>query len=231
MIRIGDYWGAKYEYTRYYLPFVVKTGIKFCDWKQAKEMLMVHPYENYPDFLPKKDGLMMDIGSQYADWAIIAAKKYGTNVIGFEASKRNFDIALRNVSLNHLEDKVILNNLAIGNRNEKLEIAYDGQMSNAMGIGEKETVQMITLDGYPFIQMPDLIKIDIEGFELEALKGMEQTLLKYKPRIVIETHSWKLHDECGKFLYGLGYEMKERNPGRKGNDSFDWVQESFWSIE
>lgn len=231
MIGIGDYWGTKYEYARYYLPFVVKTGIKFSDWKQAKEMLMVHPYENYPGFLPKKAGLMLDIGSQYADWAIIAAKKYGTHVIAFEASRENADKAQANIDLNRLNKRIQLINLAVGSRNEIIEANYDGGMVNSIGRGEKEILETIRIDDLVVPDNLDLVKIDIEGFELEALKGMELTLLRYKPRVVIETHSWKLFEECGNLLYGLGYEMKERNPGRKGNGSFDWVQESFWMVK
>jgi hypothetical protein len=87
---------------------------------------------------------------------------------------------------------------------------------------------MTRLDAYAFTQKPDLIKIDIEGYELEALHGMREVLLQYRPRIIIETHTSLLKEQCSAYLYSLGYELKHENKGRNGNGRFDWVQETFW---
>ena len=227
-IRIGDYWGKKYDYVRHYVPLLVRTGIKFRNWSDCREIIIVKPYEHYPDFLPIRNGLMVDVGPQYSDWSIIAAKKYGSNVISFEASRRNFEIGLKNISLNKMEKRITPHYLALGNRNGTVESHYEGSMINHMGKGEPETIPMTRLDAYAFTQKPDLIKIDIEGYELEALHGMREVLLQYKPRIIIETHTSLLKEQCSSFLYSLGYELKHENKGRKGNGSFDWVQETFW---
>jgi hypothetical protein len=55
--------------------------------------------------------------------------------------------------------------------------------------GQIELVDTITLDRYVdelHLQKIDIIKIDIEGNELNALQGMQQVLLKFKPTIFIE---------------------------------------------
>ena len=59
---------------------------------------------------------------------------------------------------------------------------------------------------------PDFIKIDVEGFEMEVLKGMESLLKTHRPALLIETH---IVDEDGTevdmgvrvetFLNKLGY--------------------------
>ena len=38
------------------------------------------------------------------------------------------------------------------------------------------------------------MKIDVEGHELDVLKGAKQTLTKYKPALVVECHcaSWEM---------------------------------------
>jgi hypothetical protein len=56
-------------------------------------------------------------------------------------------------------------------------------------IGNIEKVETITLDKYIIdnkISKINLIKLDIEGAEYYALKGMLNTLEKYKPNIIIE---------------------------------------------
>ena len=55
--------------------------------------------------------------------------------------------------------------------------------------GEIETADAISLDEYisiSGIDSVDMIKIDIEGAELFALKGMEKTIISFKPIIMME---------------------------------------------
>jgi FkbM family methyltransferase len=46
-------------------------------------------------------------------------------------------------------------------------------------------VQVECLDSYGFVNI-DFIKIDVEGFEMEVLRGAEQTIRKYHPTVVAE---------------------------------------------
>ena len=54
---------------------------------------------------------------------------------------------------------------------------------------------------------PDIIKIDVEGFEVEVLNGGLNTLNESK-NIIIETHSKILQVEVAKILMGLGFHLK-----------------------
>jgi hypothetical protein len=55
---------------------------------------------------------------------------------------------------------------------------------------------------------PMVIKIDVEGAELDVLKGAEQVLRRRSCGLVVETHAANLERDCRAFLQGLGYETQ-----------------------
>jgi hypothetical protein len=52
------------------------------------------------------------------------------------------------------------------------------------------------------------IKVDVDGFEMDVLQGAIGVLKKMKVRLLLETHSSKLEDNCNHFLKNLGYRTK-----------------------
>jgi FkbM family methyltransferase len=69
------------------------------------------------------------------------------------------------------------------------------------------TVQTTTLDTYfqktPIV--PAFIKIDVEGAELEVLRGAEQVLRSYQPIVMVEVT--RHHDEVARLLHEYGYQL------------------------
>jgi len=53
--------------------------------------------------------------------------------------------------------------------------------------------------------VPDFIKIDIEGAEIDALKSAERILRERHPALIVEVHSWDLEREAGELLVAHGY--------------------------
>ena len=68
-----------------------------------------------------------------------------------------------------------------------------------------ETVRWDDLVFGKFNVKPNILKIDVEGFEYEVLQGAEEVLKQYSPRIIIETHSKELREKCHSFLSEKGY--------------------------
>ena len=58
---------------------------------------------------------------------------------------------------------------------------------------------------------PSIIKIDVEGHELEVLKGAENTIKKYMPTLLIEIFDFD-NNEVPKYLNSIGYDDPEERP-------------------
>jgi FkbM family methyltransferase len=62
------------------------------------------------------------------------------------------------------------------------------------------------------LQLPDFMKIDVEGAEYEALKGAERVLTRRRPLLYLETHNMHnpgVDGRCLSYLHGLGYRTIE----------------------
>ena len=58
---------------------------------------------------------------------------------------------------------------------------------------------------------PSIIKVDVEGHELEVLKGAENTIRKYMPTLLIEIFNFE-NSEVAKYIKTLGYDEPEIRP-------------------
>ena len=56
--------------------------------------------------------------------------------------------------------------------------------------------------------VPDLIKLDIEGGELEFLKGARSVLSTHKPVILLSAHGYRMRDSCTDYLVRMGYQTE-----------------------
>jgi FkbM family methyltransferase len=61
--------------------------------------------------------------------------------------------------------------------------------------------------------VPSIIKIDVEGHELQALQGAKETIKKHMPMIMIEIHDFSPDMEVHTFLTEMGYmDIPETRP-------------------
>jgi FkbM family methyltransferase len=110
--------------------------------------------------------------------------------------------------------------MAVGNRSGPalLKVMPDTSMAKLdrspfqlwAAVVEEIEVAVCRIDdlvGAGLIPRPNVIKIDVEGAELEVLKGGEQTLEKARPLVFIEAHTPALEEACSCLLGRLGYEI------------------------
>jgi hypothetical protein len=77
------------------------------------------------------------------------------------------------------------------------------QFLGARSDGRTATVDDLVASGR--IPLPDIVKMDIEGAELDALIGMKRTVTSRRPGFVLEVHSERLEHDCTEFFRQAGY--------------------------
>ncbi|MCK5270256.1 MAG: FkbM family methyltransferase [Sedimentisphaerales bacterium] len=147
--------------------------------------------------------IFFDIGANLGQYTLLAAQRVGPTgrVHSFEPSGRMYSELQYNVGLNNLSDNCFLNEVAVSEKEGSAQLSrYEpgaevfGSLGNQhwanRSIVGSEEVKTITLDTYVLenhIPKIDLIKIDIEGGELPALRGAERILSQTDaPTIVLE---------------------------------------------
>jgi FkbM family methyltransferase len=136
--------------------------------------------------------LFFDIGANVGSYTLLASGIAKANSVTLEPVKATFDILSSNIGLNNLQDKVRLINAGAGAAAGEIRFSADEDTGNHV-IAQDETgkntvnVPIIIIDSLLNVHQPSLIKIDVEGFETEVLKGMTVTLdLPVLKAIIIE---------------------------------------------
>jgi FkbM family methyltransferase len=188
---------------------------------------------------------VFDCGGFQCLIAMILAKFVGANgkVIAVEASPHNFDAAVRNVRLNSAANVEVFN-AAVSDTSDPVEFncRANGQVDDGSGAWGKIAVPSISVDELTRrCGPPDVLFVDVEGFESKVMKGAADTLSRHRPDCFFE-----MHVGCGleKFggsvksitdsLLALGYRLWMSGPGLDAfipfSDSAALVQARFFLI-
>ena len=128
----------------------------------------------------------VDIGANIGCFALAMARAVRPNgkVYAFEPEPSNLEKLRKNCSLNQAE-QVIVEGKAVGDRNGKARLYLSGETAVAHPDGSESSdkataveAEMVTLDSYFGAEPPsiDLLKMDIQGGEAAALRGMRRAL-------------------------------------------------------
>ena len=163
--------------------------------------------------------VVYDIGSNVGQFTIPLAKGVGKDgqVISFEPELGNFERLQANVSLNSL-DNVRMFRKALGNRSGEGTLYSHGLVSNLQqqrgDDSGQQVVEVVTGDTFQRAEnspQPQVIKIDVEGYEYAVLQGLRNTLAHPACELVIcEIHPMFLPAEAGpeaifSFLQSVGF--------------------------
>lgn len=156
----------------------------FEDWMVNEERFL------YRYMRPLNNGCFVDIGASFGIWTFFVANR-GYTVHAFEPSPRPYKTLVKKLER---YPNVYVYNVALGDKEgeESLKLhkysTRDSLVMESNGFtGEIIKVKVKTLDSFN-LENVGLIKIDTEGYELPILLGAKETILKWKPRIIIEIH-------------------------------------------
>jgi len=130
----------------------------------------------------------IDVGANVGGFSIRLAR-YFKEVHAFEPNEFNADALNENIVLNKITN-IVQHKVGLGDKEMECQMSMRGGGSSILAtLPELEyaTIQVKTLDS---LNIPDVgaIKIDTEGYDEQVLEGAKNTILKYKPILVIETH-------------------------------------------
>ena len=129
--------------------------------------------------LRQKD-YFFDIGSNSGSYSILAGSVAKARVVAVEPVRETYERLLRNLSLNDIEIFSTALNVGLGAEASFLTMTSALDTTNQIVIGETQNptvrVEITTLDTITEDKNPVLIKIDVEGWETEVIRGGFKTL-------------------------------------------------------
>ncbi len=163
---------------------------------------LLKPYEYITDdqiIIGAKNGnIVIDCGACWGDTTLFFANKVKGNgkVYSFEFIPNNLQVAYKNINLNpHFKNiiKIVENPLwdKSGIRMFYRDNGPGSKVSLTPFEGHENNIYTITIDDFvdqEQLAKIDLIKMDIEGAEQNALRGAEQTLRRFKPELAISIY-------------------------------------------
>jgi FkbM family methyltransferase len=179
-----------------------------------------------------KNGVLYDIGANIGLYSVYAAlKRKDIKIIGFEPDETVYNCISKTIK-SFPDQEIKIFKKGVGLKNETLKLYHssvnDGGHSFAVRDDEDEKqyigyeeVEVVNLDDFiksNNLPMPDVVKIDVEGFELEVLSGMKKTLEETAPVLMVESNNQDIIDEVGiwSFLNSLkGLEISAHGPDNK----------------
>lgn len=111
----------------------------------------------------------------------------------FEPEADNYQALLQTISDYGLEDRVTPVCKGLSDRNETLYFSGNGEGGTITEDSNGQKIDVVTLDSLNIQEKITLVKLNIEGSEGDALKGMEKLLRRDKPKLIISNHHHTKH--------------------------------------
>lgn len=188
-----------------------------------------------------KDGFVLDIGANIGALTVPFAR-VAKAVLAFEPQFNVADILTTNVCLNGLDNVDVLR-MAVGDKTGTIQMPISdlSVIGNYGGTGlygvqgdtkqlRVQDVQIVAIDDLALGPI-DVVKIDVEGHEIQAIKGMERHILASKPILYVEADRFDKVPALFAYIKSLGYEIMLHKPTLfERNNYYDESENVFGNI-
>ncbi len=150
----------------------------------------MHELREIAEIFPK-GGTFVDIGANVGNHSLFAALFFGAGkVIPFEPNRLAFQLLIENVLVNGLRDKFDLSKLGVGVSDAQQDgFAMEKRNRNlgaAKMLAGKGKLSVYSGDELLEGIKPAMIKIDVEGMELQVLNGLKKVIKAARPIMLVE---------------------------------------------
>jgi len=191
--KVNDFW-------------VPSNDVHIEQWKSGAPFTQnkcLNKFIKYCESQTKKMKTVIDVGAWCGTWAK-AIEPFAKKVIAFEPDKTHFECLQRNCTINCTPRME-----AVGAQLQEVSLTEDN-FTQAKRVNEKGNIRMITLDHMAYEDV-DMIKIDVEGYEMEVLKGATKTLESVKYLMIELNNNTKKYGsnnvEVEKHIGSLGFKV------------------------
>ena len=196
----------------------------------------------------KPGDICWDIGANIGFYTCLLAAQVGDNgrVVAFEPASRTYGYLKENVSLNQFTNVTVVNK-GLGDTQEQRPLYYSeaglaegtASLKYTHGRAASERVTLDTIDNlFRELSAPNFVKIDVEGYQLEVLKGGEHYLKTHAPLLIAELKdvgetNREAFKEIEDYVTDLGYQLYEirKHSIRRCNRLSDTTQRNFFLVK
>jgi FkbM family methyltransferase len=164
----------------------------------------------------KAGDVVYDIGANVGFYSLLASVMIGEAgyVYSFEPSPENLREFSRHLEMNHIGNcTVVAAAVSSSDGNAIFDPSAD-RCTGRLSLNGSLCVRTVALDGLVSrkeIRPPNLMKIDIEGAELECLRGASNVIQDSRPIIFLATHGPEIHSACTELLAKWNYHLTSLN--------------------
>lgn len=144
-------------------------------------------------------GTFLDIGANVGNHSLYAGLFCAADkIIPFEPNPLAYRLLILNMVMNDLQDRTVFDYVGFGASDVDREgFAMSDRRKNlgaARMLAGQGDIATLRPDDFLYDETPNFIKVDVEGMEMQVLRGLQKTIQRTRPVLLVEVDRANIHD-------------------------------------